>query len=48
MCANEVGALLVIYGTHEQLGPLALLLSVWVYFSCLWIDEFADTTSSRR
>lgn len=47
MCANELGALLVIYGTHEQLGPLSLLLSLWVYLCCLWFDDFSDAESSR-
>ena len=46
MCANELGALLVIYGTHEQLGPLSLLLSLWVYLWCLWFDDFNDAESS--
>ena len=43
MCLNELGALLVIYGTHEQLGVLSLLLSVWVYLCFLWFDEFSDS-----
>ena len=46
MFVNELGALLVIYGTHEQLGPLSLLLSLWVYLSCLWFDEFSNSKPS--
>ena len=46
MCVNELGALLVIYGTHEQLGALSLLLSLWVYLWCLWFDDFNNSESS--
>ena len=45
MCVNELGALLVIYGTHDQLGALSLLLSLWVYLSCLWFDDFSNSKS---